>query len=226
MAELCRIYEVSRESGYKWLRRSQVEGEAGLEDRSRAPVRHPNQTKPSTEQQLLALRQRHATWGARKLRAYLQQKQPRLVLPAASTIGALLKREGLTVPRRRLRKTPPYTQPFQQAVKPNQLWCADFKGWFLTLDRQRIDPLTISDTASRYLLRCQAVEKANTEQVLAIFEAAFRQYGLPAAIRTDNGPTLCFQSHCRTFSPGALLDEAGHHCRADCPRSSRTERSP
>ena len=135
MAELCRIYEVSRESGYKWLRRSQVEGEAGLEDRSRAPVRHPNQTKPSTEQQLLALRQRHATWGARKLRAYLQQKQPRLVLPAASTIGALLKREGLTVPRRRLRKTPPYTQPFQQAVKPNQLWCADFKGWFLTLDR-------------------------------------------------------------------------------------------
>ena len=99
MAELCRIYEVSRESGYKWLKRSQVEGEAGLEDRSRAPVRHPNQTEPSIEQQLLALRQRHATWGARKLRAYLQQKQPRLVLPAASTIGALLKREGLTVPQ-------------------------------------------------------------------------------------------------------------------------------
>jgi transposase InsO family protein len=188
MAELCRIYEVSRESGYKWLRRSQEEGEAGLEDRSRAAIRHPNQTKPSTEQQLLALRQRHATWGARKLRAYLQQKQPRLVLPAASTIGALLKREGLTVPRRQLRKTPPYTQPFQLAVEPNQLWCADFKGWFLTLDRQRIDPLTISDTASRYLLRCQAVEKANTEHVIAIFEAAFRQYGLPWAIRTDNGP--------------------------------------
>jgi putative transposase len=140
MAELCRIYEVSRESGYKWLRRSQEEGEAGLEDRSRAAIRHPNQTKPSTEQQLLALRQRHATWGARKLRAYLQRKQPRLVLPAASTIGALLKREGLTVPRRQLRKTPPYTQPFQLAVEPNQLWCADFKGWFLTLDRQRIDP--------------------------------------------------------------------------------------
>jgi transposase InsO family protein len=188
MAELCRIYEISRESGYKWLRRSQVEGETGLEDRSRAPVRHPNQTKRSTEQQLLALRRRHATWGARKLRAYLQQKQPRLVWPAASTIDALLRREGLTVPRRQLRKTPPYTQPFQQAVQPNQLWCADFKGWFLTLDGQRIDPLTISDTASRYLLRCQAVEKANTEQVRAIFEAAFRQYGLPWAIRTDNGP--------------------------------------
>ena len=93
------------------------------------------------------------------------------MLPAASTIGALLKPDALTVPRRRLRKTPRYTQPFQQAVEPNQLWCADFKRWFLTLNRQRIEPLTISDTASRYLLRCQAVEKANTEHVLAIFEA-------------------------------------------------------
>jgi transposase InsO family protein len=136
---------------------------------------------------LLQLRHHHPTWGARKLRAHLQQKRPKVSWPAASTVGALLKREGLTVPRRRLRKTPPYTHPFQQAVEPNQLWCADFKGWFLTLDGQRIDPLTISDTASRYLLRCQAVEKTNTEQVLAIFEAAFRHYGLPAAIRTDNG---------------------------------------
>ena len=82
------------------------------------------------------------------MRAYLQQKQPRLVLPAASTIGALLKREGLTVPRRQLRKIPPYTQPFQQAVEPNQLWCADFKGWFLTSDRQRIDLFYLNVTAN------------------------------------------------------------------------------
>ena len=100
MAELCRIYEISRESGYKWLRRSQVEGTAGLADRSRAPARHPNQTKPSIEQQLLALRQRHGTWGARKLRAHLRHKQPKVAWPAASTIGALLKREGLVVPRK------------------------------------------------------------------------------------------------------------------------------
>jgi transposase len=224
MAELCRIYEVSRESGYKWLRRSQVEGEAGLEDRSRAAVRHPNQTKPSTEQQLLALRQRHATWGARKLRAYLQQKQPRLVLPAASTIGALLKREGLTVPRRQLRKTPPYTQPFQQAVEPNQLWCADFKGWFLTLDRQRIDPLTISDTASRYLLPGSGKSQHRTR-------ARHLPGGVPAVWSAEGHShrqraTLCFQSHCRTFSSSTLLDEAGHHPGADRPRSSRTERSP
>src|SRR5271155_3927259 len=94
MAELCRIYEISRESGYKWWKRSQEEGDGKLADRSRAPVRHPNQTEPAIEQQLLALRQRHARWGARKLRAHLQQKQPKVAWPAASTVGALLKREG------------------------------------------------------------------------------------------------------------------------------------
>jgi transposase InsO family protein len=188
MAELCRIYEISRERGYKWLKPSQMEGGGGLEDRSRAPARHPNQTDSSIEQQLLLLRRRHPSWGARKLRAYLQQKQPKRMWPAASTVGTLLKREGLTVPRRRMARTPPYSQPLASAVEPNQLWCADFKGWFRTRDGQRIDPLTMTDAASRYLLRCQVVDKTNTEQVQAIFEAAFRQYGLPVAIRTDNGP--------------------------------------
>ena len=134
------------------------------------------------------MRQRYASWGPRKLLYHLQNKQPQLHWPALSTVGAILKRAGLTVSRRRRRKTPPYTQPFQNAQQPNQLWCADFKGWFRTQDQQRIDPLTISDAASRYLLRCQAVEKANTQHVRAIYEAAFREYGLPLAMRTDNGP--------------------------------------
>lgn len=187
MAELCRSYEISRESGYKWVERMREEGESGLADRSRAPRSHPNQTPAEIEQQLLSLRRQHKTWGPRKLLHRLQQKHPKTAWPSASTIGALLKREGLSVPRRVLRKTPPYTQPFQDAVRPNQVWCGDFKGWFLTKDRQRVDPLTISDATSRYLLRCQAVEKTNTAHVLAIYEAAFREYGLPEAMRTDNG---------------------------------------
>jgi transposase InsO family protein len=105
-----------------------------------------------------------------------------------STFGALLKREGLAAPRKHRRKTPLYTQPLQHARQANDLWCADFKGWFLTRDQDRIDPLTVSDATSRYLLRCQAVEKTNTKYVLAIFESAFREFGLPWAIRTDNGP--------------------------------------
>jgi transposase InsO family protein len=186
MSELCRFYEISRESGYKWIHRSQAND--GLEDRSRAPARHPNQTERSIEEQLLGLRRQHPSWGPRKLLIRLSAKQPKVPWPAASTVGALLKREGLAIPRRKVRKIPLYTHPFEQVSAPNELWCADFKGWFRTLDHQRIDPLTITDTVSRYLLRCQVVEKTNTAQVQAIFEAAFREYGLPAAIRTDNGP--------------------------------------
>ncbi len=188
MAELCRFYEISQETGYKWWKRSQSEGAQCLEDRSRAPQRHPNQMATKIEQQVLQLRRQHPTWGARKLLARLLDQQPAVAWPAASTIGELLKREGLTVPRRKRRKTPPFSQPLGHAQQPNQVWCADFKGWFRTLDQQRIDPLTISDAASRYLLRCQAVEKTDTVRVQAIFEAAFREFGLPLAMRTDNGP--------------------------------------
>ncbi len=91
------------------------------------------------------------------------------------------------VARKQRRRTAPYTQPLAHADECNRVWCGDFKGWFRSGDGERIDPLTISDAYSRYLLRCQAVEKTNTERVRAIFEAAFREYGLPVAIRTDNG---------------------------------------
>jgi transposase InsO family protein len=99
----------------------------------------------------------------------------------------MVKRAGLVVARRKRRRTEPYTEPLQHAVESNRVWCADFKGWFRSGDGTRIDPLTISDAYSRYLLRCQVVEKTDTERVRAIFEAAFREYGLPQAIRTDNG---------------------------------------
>ena len=118
----------------------------------------------------------------------LERDQPGPSWPAASTMGEMLKREGLVVARKKRRKTAPYTQPLAHADGPNRVWCADFKGWFRTGDGERIDPLTISDAHSRYLLRCQAVAKTDTARVQAIFEAAFREYGLPQAIRTDNGP--------------------------------------
>jgi hypothetical protein len=98
-----------------------------------------------------------------------------------------VKRAGLVAPRRKRRRTEPYSAPLAHAVESNRVWCADFKGWFKAGDGARVDPLTITDACSRYLLRAQAVEKTNTERVRAIFEAAFRQYGLPKAIRTDNG---------------------------------------
>ncbi len=187
MTELCQRYEISRETGYVWLRRYRAAGVAGLVERSRAAQRHANQTPEEIEQRVVELRQAHMRWGPRKLKRILERDEPGRTWPAASTIGALLKREGLVVARKKRWRTAPYTEPLAHADGANRVWCADFKGWFRTADEERIDPLTISDAHSRYLLRCQAVEKTDTARVQAIFEAAFREYGMPEAIRTDNG---------------------------------------
>src|SRR6266853_1815216 len=187
MTEMCKRYGIARETGYVWLRRYRERGLEGLVELNRAALRHGNQTPPETEEAVVELRQAHTRWGPRKLKRVLERDQPHQRWPAASTIGELLKREGLVVGRKPRRRTAPYTEPLAHADGPNRVWCADFKGWFRTADGERIDPLTISDAHSRYLLRGQAVEKTDTARVQAIFEAAFREYGMPAAIRTDNG---------------------------------------
>jgi transposase InsO family protein len=187
MRELCASFGISRETGYVWLRRYRELGKLGLVEMNRGAQRHPNQTPAEIEQLVLELRQAHMRWGPRKLKRRLQDSEPGRRWPAVSTIGEIVKRAGLVVARRKRRKTAPYSQPLAHADGPNRVWCADFKGWFRTGDGERIDPLTISDAYSRYLLRCQAVGKTDTLRVQAIFEAAFREYGLPQAIRTDNG---------------------------------------
>ncbi len=196
VSELCRIYGVSRQTGYVWLRRYGEGGVEGLRDLRRRPLRHPNQTAERIEQAVLELRRAHMKWGPRKLKRVLERQQPRQVWPAASTIGALVAREGLVVRRKRRRRVPPYSEPFAVADAANRVWCADFKGWFRSGDGERIDPLTISDAYSRYLLRCQAVEKSDTARVQAIFEAAFREYGMPEAIRSDNGAPFASRALC------------------------------
>ena len=194
MVELCRAYGIARETGYFWLRRYQEQGVRGLLELNRAPHRHPNQTPVELEEAIVSRRRAHMTWGPRKLKRLLLRDEPTRKWPAASTIGELLKREGLVLERRSRRRTPPYTQPLGHADSCNRVWCADFKGWFPAQNGERIDPLTISDAYSRYLLRCQTLPKSDTERVQAIFEAAFRVYGLPEAIRTDNGPPFASQA--------------------------------
>lgn len=188
MAQLCRQYGISRKTGYKWLARIE-RGPEGLRDLSRAPRHHPNQVPPGIEELVLDLRVAHPTWGPRKLLALLQRRDGRRAWPARSTIAALLRRRGLAAPRKRRRRVPPQEQPFGACDGPNAVWCADFKGWFRTGDGRRCDPLTISDAYSRYLLRCQVLDDCGTyESVWPICQAAFSEYGLPGAIRTDNGP--------------------------------------
>ncbi len=187
MAELCRFYGVSRATGYKWVQRYEAGGLEALGDQSRAPRQHPNAVSRQWEERVIAVREQHPSWGAPKIRARLEPDQAGEKLPAESTIGAILKRNGLTVPRKRRRWSRRATEPLAHAGAPNAVWCADYKGWFRTADGQRIDPLTISDAYSRYLLRCQGLLVADYLHSKPVFEAAFREYGLPARIRTDNG---------------------------------------
>jgi len=224
MTELCQSFGVARETGYVWLRRYRERGVAGLLELNRAAQWHPNQTPAEIEQRVLELRQAHMRWGPRKLKRVLERDQPGSNWPAASTIGAMLKREGLVVARKPRRKTASYTQPLAHADGPNRVWCADFKGWFRTGDGERIDPLTIRDAHSRYLLRCQAVDKTDTARVQAIFEAAFRQYGLPQAIRTDNGPPFA-STAIAGLSRLAVVDEAGDRGGADRGGTTAAERA-
>jgi putative transposase len=188
MTGLCREYGISRKTGYKWLGRYRCEGAAGLRERSHAPLRHGQAHDVAVVQAVLELRQRWPRWGPKKLRVKLGELHPELPVPAASTIGDWLRREGLIGRSHRRRRCPAYTNPFATVAAANDVWCTDFKGWFRTADGRRCDPLTLSDAHSRYLLRCQAVNRPDEQSVRPIFEAAFMEHGLPRAIRSDNGP--------------------------------------
>lgn len=188
MTALCATYGISRKTGYQVLGRYLAHRAAGLAPRSRAPHHSPYAMSEAVRQALLVLRTTHPTWGPRKLRAWLQHRRGAMAWPAPSSIGALLQREGLSQPRRR-RRRPPLRgpAPVTQATAPNEVWTIDFKGWFRTGDGRRCDPLTLVDEHSRYLLSCVAVRAATGAVVQYWLERAFREYGLPQVLRSDNG---------------------------------------
>jgi putative transposase len=188
MSEICAEFGISRQTGYKWLERYRSEGAEGLKERSRAPIRHGRARDEELVEAALALRERHPTWGPKKLRRKLCERFSEEAAPARSTIGDWLRKEGLTQARRPRRRCPPFSSPFQSVVAPNDVWCADFKGWFRTGDGERCDPLTIGDGMSRFLLRCEAVDEPDGAHVRPAFDAAFCEFGLPLSIRSDNGP--------------------------------------
>lgn len=187
MIELCRHYGISRPTGYKWLERFEAGGRPALADRTRARHTQAHETPEALVELILAERLKHPFWGPNKLLYRLMRQHPIKRWPAASTIGDILKRNGLTHPRRRRRRTPMYAGPFCEGLKPNAVWMADFKGWFRTRDGQRIDPFTVSDCASRFLLKCQAVKRTDAETVQGQLTSLFKEYGLPDAMRSDNG---------------------------------------
>lgn len=187
MAALCRVFGISRQTGYKWLRRFAEVGElAKLTEHSRRPKSHPSRTPMKLRRIVVQARRQHPHWGPRKLRAWLIRRG--VDAPAASTIGEILKHAGLVAPRRRRRRATPSTQPFGECSAPNQVWCIDFKGEFRTGDGQWCIPLTITDAFSRFILCCVAVAAPDTVTVRRILTRLFREFGLPDAFRSDNGP--------------------------------------
>jgi len=184
ISQLGRRRGVSRKTVYKWIERYEGDSVAGLVDQSRAPRHHPNAISEEMEQRILEWKAKRPLWGAPKIHSKLRALKD---CPAESTVSNVLSRWGLTrkVPRRR-RATATVRSP--EPVGPNELWCADFKGWFRTGDGRRCDPLTISDAFSRYLLCCRGLGGSiGWLTIQPLFEATFREYGVPRAIRTDNG---------------------------------------
>jgi transposase InsO family protein len=187
-SRLCRRYGISRAKGYKWLARYRELGPAGLEDRKPVPHECPHRTPDSVVDRILALRKKHPYDGPKKLRAMmLEAVDDELVVPAASTIGDILGRHGLVRPRRSRLRVPQSTEPLGHAVEPNDVWCTDFKGHFALGDGTRCHPLTITDAVTRYLIKCEGLREPRHQHVREHFELAFREFGLPRAIRSDNG---------------------------------------
>jgi putative transposase len=189
MTELCERYGISRKTGYKWVQRHSQEGYEGLRDRSSARNSQAKRTPQEIEEALVELRRTHVYWGPRKLLKVLRQRQPKVDWPAASTVGAILKRHGLVEGRRPARRRWPSGNraPLQPASSPNQSWSSDFKGQFRMGDGRLCYPLTVMDGYSRFLLGVDSLESVSEGPVWLVFERLFREYGLPEGIRTDNG---------------------------------------
>ena len=187
MTTLCERYGISRKTGYKLVARYDAEGAAGLDERSSRPGHSPQATAPRVVDALVALRTKYPTWGGKKLVVVLKENHPTWTLPAISTANEVLKRHGLVAPRRRRRPVghPGYHRTVASA--PNEVWTTDFKGQFRTRDAQLCYPLTLCDAFSRYLLTCRGMLAPTTVGAFAAFRRAFREFGLPTMIRSDNG---------------------------------------
>lgn len=186
-AELCRRFGISRKTGYKWLERFELKGAAGLDDRAPVAVRSPHRTTDEVVDRIVLARKEHPFWGPKKVRAWLVDGAPEVRWPAASTIGELLKASGLIRPRRRRLRVPLNRNPLDPCAGPNDVWCVDYKGHFALGNGKRCHPLTITDGYSRYLLKCEAMMSEKEELARPCFELAFREFGVPKKLRSDNG---------------------------------------
>ena len=199
MTALCVRYGISRKTGYKWVQRYRDTGIDGLHEHSRRPQTSPERVPYAIRQAVIELRQQgNMLLGPKKIQALLQQRFPDHPTPSKTTLYNILHAEGLVQPRRRRRRVAPQPQPFSPVRGPNDVWSADFKGQFKTRDGRWCYPLTVMDHTSRFLLACDGLEGARSQESRAVFERLFREFGMPARIRTDNGVPFA------SIAPGGL----------------------
>lgn len=187
MTDLCLRYGISRKTAYKWYYRYLEEGEEGLKDQSKAP-RSPNVLYPEELiEKAIDYKLKHRKWGPKKILVNLQKANPDEDWPSPTRLYEIFKEYNL-VTKRRIRSKVPATSPLGELIDCNDTWAVDFKGWFITSDGNKCEPLTITDSVSRYLIRCTHLNRHTIEYVWPVFDEAFREYGLPNRMRSDNGP--------------------------------------
>jgi putative transposase len=188
MVDMAERYRISRKTAYKWRDRYLAEGPVGLRERSSAPLGHGRATAPELVAMILEQKNKRRAWGPLKIIAKLKERWPDLPWPAPSTAGEILRRAGLVQRRRRRSRVPPTLGGLIVAERPNHLWAVDHKGWIRLGDGKRCEPLTMTDSFSRFLVAVEACESTSGAQAMPIFKRIFEEYGLPEAIRSDNGP--------------------------------------
>ncbi|HXP50067.1 MAG TPA: integrase core domain-containing protein, partial [Bacteroidia bacterium] len=202
LSEACRQFNISRPTGYEWLSRYQADGPAGLSNRSSKRLNQAHKTSSEKEDFILLLKAEFPFLGPKKIFAKLNERYPHEDWPGVTTIHNVLMRNGLVKSRKRRRRLAESNTDLYNSKQANDVWCMDFKGWYMTKDHVQFDPFTLTDHETRYLIRCNKLNKNNTENVWALLEMAFRENGLPLFLRSDNGPPFA------TSCPGRLSELA------------------
>jgi len=209
ITDLCSEFQISRKTAYKWIQRYKDDGNEGLKDRSRAPHSQPGKTDESKERRIVEVKHRYPSWGPKKVLANLKAQYPEEYWPSDTTIGNILDKNGLVVGKKRRKRFPAKSDPLSHCCAPNDIWSVDFKGWFLTKDGIKCDPLTVSDAHSRFILECVKLHSGRENDVWSSLEALFYKYGLPKYIRHDNGPPFATTGVGRLSALSVKIIKAG-----------------
>lgn len=198
LSDLCRQFDISRPTAYKWVERFKLNGPEGLKEHSKEPFHSPNKIPSWKEEEILKIKYSWPNWGPNKVLGHLLNKRTDVDWPSKTSIENIFKKHGLVKKRKLRKRFAAAENPLVECNSSNDIWCFDFKGWWITNDKQKCEPFTLMDAYSRYLICCQNMFIKDSVHVWAIMERLFKEHGLPLRVRSDNGPPFA------TFGAGRL----------------------